>query len=125
MMPIFTWTPFHAATETFQTASQQLGYGQTRAADSRQSGCARVLSWPRRSFVQEFVGQVGGGMDIAQRWDDLFPHEPDRAHQLVVLDPTKYHPVTDVGGTDTGSALELGDDRGRAAKEEPVHSNSR
>jgi hypothetical protein len=22
MMPIFTWTPFHAATETFQTASQ-------------------------------------------------------------------------------------------------------
>src|SRR6516162_194212 len=24
MMPIFTWTPFHATTETFQTASQSL-----------------------------------------------------------------------------------------------------
>jgi hypothetical protein len=23
MMPIFTWTPFHAATETFQTASEE------------------------------------------------------------------------------------------------------
>jgi len=23
MMPIFIWTPFHAATETFQTASQR------------------------------------------------------------------------------------------------------
>jgi hypothetical protein len=39
MLPIFTWTPFHAATETFQTASEGAGhrepYGEWRAAATR------------------------------------------------------------------------------------------
>ena len=70
--------------------------------------------------MQELVGQVGRWVDIAQRRDDLFTHEPDRAHELFVLNATKHHPVADVGDTDTGGACEFFDDGGRAAKEESV-----
>jgi hypothetical protein len=80
----------------------------------------RWLSWSRRSFVQDLVRQVGRGVDIMQRRDDFLTHEPDRAHQFVVLDPAKHHPVADVGSTDISGALELGNDGCRAAKEEPI-----
>ena len=46
----------------------------------RAGGCVRVLSWSRRSFVQEFVRQVGWGVDIAQCRDDFLTHKPNRAH---------------------------------------------
>ena len=54
------------------------------------SGCARVPSWSRRRFVQHLIRQVSGWVHIAQRRDDLLTHEPDRAHELFVLNLASF-----------------------------------
>src|SRR5215470_17605299 len=54
MLPIFTWTPFHAATETFQTASQ--GWGKRSISQFLHVSRPTVARWIERFEAEHLAG---------------------------------------------------------------------
>ena len=71
----------------------------------------------QHGFLQQLRRQIGWRMDITQCWDDLFAHKADGAHQLLMLNATEHHPITDMRGAEAGGTVKFFDDGGWAANE--------